>query len=75
MLTNVRVCDLDKPDVGLADKRRIAVIAEGLPVCAGTQLAIDTTLVCTRRCDGSTRPRAVNEDCVVLGVSCQLKEL
>ena len=37
------------------DSRRLEILAEGLPLYGGVQLAIDTTLVSTHHCDGSAR--------------------
>ena len=48
---NVFLRDLDLP-IGAMDQRRIEVIAEGLPVFHGAQLAIDATLVSPLRADG-----------------------
>ena len=42
--TNVFVRDLDIP-VGCHDTRRLEVVADGLPLFGGAQLALDTTLV------------------------------
>ena len=35
------------------DNRRLEVVVDGLPLFGGSQLAIDTTLVCAMHCDGS----------------------
>ena len=43
--TNVRVQDLDLPPRAGADNRRLEVVADGLPLFHGAQLAIDTTMV------------------------------
>ena len=42
---NVRVSDLDLPPRGAQDQRRLEVVADGLPLFHGAQLAIDTTMV------------------------------
>lgn len=39
--------------VGLADERCIEIGADSLPLYAGVQLAVDTTLVCTQCRDES----------------------
>ena len=49
---NVFLRDLDLP-LGAMDQRLIEVIAEGLPVFHGAQLAIDATLVSPLRADGA----------------------
>ena len=46
----VRDMDLGAP---VHDSRRLEILAEGLPLHGGVQLAIDTTLVSTLHCDGS----------------------
>lgn len=43
--TNTLVIDFNIPNVNRVDNRRIEVIANGLPIFQGAQLAIDTTLV------------------------------
>ena len=43
--------------VSTADGRKIEVIANGLPLFNGAQLAIDTTLVCPVNSSGSAQPR------------------
>ena len=52
--TNVFVRDLDLPVLG-HDGRRFEVVADGLPLFGGAQLAIDTTLVSLIRGDGQPR--------------------
>ena len=49
----VRDLDLRAPDVH--DGRRLEVVAEGLPLFGGAQLALDTSLVSALHCDGSAR--------------------
>ena len=53
--TNLFMRDLDLP-VGCRDGRRLEVVADGLPLFNGAQLAIDTTLVSPIRGDGQPRP-------------------
>ena len=48
---NVRVSDLDLPPRGAHDQRRLEVVADGLPLFHGAQLAIDTTMVSPARGD------------------------
>ena len=64
--TNVMIRDLDLLAPGIHDERRLEIVAEGLPMFGGAQLAVDTTLVSALRCDGSARPRAAREDGVAL---------
>ena len=60
--TNVLVRELDLVGVPVADGRRLEVVVDGLPLHAGVQLAIDTTLVGALRGDGSARRRAADAD-------------
>lgn len=53
--TNRRVRDLNVSGVPAWDNRRIEVVADGLPVCAGAQIALDATLVSPLSREG--RPR------------------
>ena len=66
MTTNVLVLDLDLPLPVVADNRRLEVVADGLPIFGGSQLALDTTLVCALHCDGSPHTGAADMDGVVL---------
>ena len=54
---NVFLRDLNL-DVPVADGRRLEVVASGLPLWSGTQLAVDTTLVCPVRASGEPRRTA-----------------
>ena len=65
--------DLGAPDVH--DGRRLEVVAEGLPLFGGAQLALDTTLVSALHCDGSARPHAADVDGVALSPRRRRKEL
>ncbi len=60
--TNVMMRDLDFFFPRGADGRRLEVVADGLPLFEGAQLAVDTTLVCPLHCDGSARPGASSRD-------------
>ena len=60
MRTNVLVRDLDLGVLNHLDGRRIEVIADGLPLFGGVQLAVDTTLVSVLRGDGMPR-RGANQ--------------
>ena len=55
--TNVLVRDLDLAAPHVDDARRLEVVADGLPLFGGAQLAVDTTLVSALRADGSCRRR------------------
>ena len=64
--TNVFLRDMNL-DVPVLDGRRIEVVANGLPIWHGAQLAVDTTLVSPIRGDGRPHRRAASEPGVVLG--------
>ena len=51
-----------QPSHRFMDQRRIKVIAEGLPVFHGAQLAINATLVSPLRADGDPHRRGPDED-------------
>ena len=53
MTTNVMVRDIDVA-ANLGDARRLEIVADGLPMFGGVQLAIDTTLVSA--CDATVPP-------------------
>ena len=72
--TNVLVRDLDLPLPVAADNRRLEVVADGLPIFGGSQLALDTTLVCALHCDGSPHTGAADTDGVVLQRARRRKE-
>ena len=57
-----------------ADGRRLEVVADGLPLFDGAQLAVDTTLVSPLHCDGSARPGAPSTDGVALSAARRRKE-
>ena len=54
---HVRLADMNL-DVPVSDERRIEVVANGLPLWHGSQLALDATIVCplTRRGESSRMP-------------------
>ena len=59
VMTNMLVRELDlAPGVNTTDGRRLEVVADGLSLFQGAQLAIDTTFVSALRADGTPRPRA-----------------
>ena len=59
---NVRVSDLDLPPRGAHDQRRLEVVADGLPLFHGAQLAIDSTMVSPVRGDGRPGPQCARVD-------------
>ena len=72
--TNVFVRDLDLDAPNVHDARRLEIIAEGLPLFGGAQLAIDTTLVSAHHCDGSARRGGATNDGAALLVARRRKE-
>ena len=60
--TNTFVRDLDLAGVNVLDGRRLEVVADGLTLRHGTQLAIDTTLVSPLHRDGTARRTAADRD-------------
>ena len=60
--TNVMVRDMDLAAPNPGDARRLEIVADGLPLFGGVQLAIDTTLISTLHCDGSARPGTADTD-------------
>ena len=55
--TNTRLADLNIHTLSRIDDRRIEVIANGLPMWGGSQLAVDTTLVSPLTRSGEPRSR------------------
>ena len=72
---NVRVQDLDLLPLGSQDNRRIEIIADGLPLFHGAQLAVDTTMVSALRADGNPRHRSDVLDGATLSQARRRKEL
>ena len=72
--TNVFLRELDFGLVEEADGRRLEVVADGLPLFGGAQLAIDTTVVSALHSDGRARPRAANTPGVALEAARRRKE-
>ena len=56
--TNVMVRDLDLGAFNRLDGRRLKIIADGLPLWRGAQLAVDTTLLSPIKADGTARRHA-----------------
>ena len=71
---NMMVRDMDLAVPHAHDTRRLEIVADGLPLFGGTQLAIDTTLVSTLHCDGSARRGAAHRDGVALVTARRKKE-
>ena len=72
--TNLLVRDMDLDVPNAHDNRRLEVVADGLPLFGGVQLAVDTTLVSAVRGDGQPQRGASNRDGVVLTRSRKKKE-
>ena len=72
--TNVFIRDLELAEFNAFDNRRVEVIADGLTLWQGAQLAIDTTLVSPLRGDGSARPRAADHNGAALQEARRKKE-
>ena len=72
--TNVRVQDLDLPPRAGADNHRLEVVADGLPLFHGAQLAIDTTMVSPLRRDGSPRRQCAARDGAAMAQARARKE-
>ena len=64
--TNMLVRDMDLGHFDALDARRLEVVADGLTLWRGAQLAIDTTLVSPLKADGTARNRAADRDGAVL---------
>ena len=75
MSTNIRVQDLDLLPGVRVDERRLEVVADGLPLFHGAQLAVDTTIVCTVRGDGAPRRQCATTDGAALAQARRRKEL
>jgi hypothetical protein len=67
--TNVFVRDLNLPGTRAQDGRRIEVIANGLPMYHGAQVAIDATIVSPVRADGQPIDGADTHDGAALRVA------
>ena len=72
--TNVMVRDLDLEAMNMQDGRRLGVVADGLPLHGGAQLATDTTIVSALRCDGTPHICAANVDGLRLAAARRRKE-
>ena len=74
MSVNIRVQDLDLFPGPRADNRRLEVVADGLPLFHGTQLAVDTTMVSTVRADAAPRRQCAERDGAALDQARRTKE-
>ena len=72
--TNLHVKDMDLAEFNNLDGRRLEVVADGLTLWQGAQLATDTTLVSPLRHDGSAKPRAADHDGAALEDARRRKE-
>ena len=72
--TNQFVRDLDLGVPNANDNRRLEVVADGLPLFGGVQLAVDTILVSAVRGDGEPVPGAADRDGVALRRARRRKE-
>ena len=72
--TNVLVSDLNVSRTNRLDNRRIEVIAHGLPLHNGAQLAVDTTMVSPLTSSGEPRPQGRQPGSPALRAARQAKE-
>ena len=72
--TNVMMRDMDLLPLDRPDTRRLEVVADGLPLHHGAQLAIDTTMVSPLRRNGAPRPRSTTVDGASLETARARKE-
>ena len=63
--------DLARPAL---DNHRLEVVADGLPLFQGAQLAVDTTAMSVLRRDGVHRRRVVDQDGAALDAARRRKE-
>jgi len=63
---NVLLQDMNIAGISSRDGRQIEVVANGLPLWGGAQLAVDTTLVSPVRRNGTPQPNAATTDGVQL---------
>ena len=74
MTTNAFVRDMDLVEYNALDGRRLEIVADGLTLWHGAQLAVDTTMVSPVRRDGTARPGAAECDGVALTQAGRQKE-
>ena len=63
-----------RTDVMVRDGRRLEIIADGLPLWRGAQLAVDTTLVSPIKADGTARRHAARRNGIALEAARKTKE-
>ena len=71
--TSLFVRDLDLP-IANHDARRLEVVADGLPLFGGAQLAIETTLFSSVQADGKPRPQCARVDSAALSEARRRKQ-
>ena len=71
---NMTVRDMDLHLPNARDARRLEIVADGLQLFGGVQLAVDTTLVSPLHGDGSPHQGAANIDGAVLAIARHKKE-
>ena len=74
MAENVLLRAMNLNGISAHDGREIEVVATGLPLFGGAQLAVDTTLVAPLSRDGRPHPRCANVDGAQLQVARVRKE-
>ena len=74
VMENVLLRDMNLNDISARDSRRVEVVANGLPLWRGAQLAVDITFVSPVRRNGEPQPGASDEDGVQLRVARRRKE-
>ena len=74
MAENVLLRDLNLQGISSRDSRQIEVVANGLPLWGGAQLAVDATLVSPIRRNGRPQPHAADTDGIQLRTARRRKE-
>ena len=72
--TNIMLRDLNVQGIAASDQRQIEVIANGLPLWSGAQIALDTTMVSPLTGRGQPHPRTSSENGCQLTLARQRKE-
>ena len=72
--THAYLRNLNLVGVSVLDNRKLEVVASGLPVAGGAQVAIDATLVSPLKRNGTARPRAHKEDGAAFKDAAKLKK-
>jgi len=71
---NALLRDMNVAGISGHDERSLEVVANGLPLWGGAQLAVDTTLVCPVRRNGTPQPGAATTDGTQLRAARARKE-